>query len=114
MDTCMTCASAPGVFRSRHLLVPDIESTGGWSPCALAGVDLPHRSLLRACSDPLEGADRFERPGGGRHVTAALTLLRRERGARRFLLAHTQSSLGTGAAYVALLVLAFDRFHSPG
>jgi MFS family permease len=46
-------------------------------------------------------------------VTAALTLLRRERGARRFLLAHTQSSLGTGAAYIALLVLAFDRFRSP-
>ncbi len=46
-------------------------------------------------------------------MTAALTLLRRDRGARRFFLAHTQSSLGTGAAYVALLVLAFDRFRSP-
>jgi MFS family permease len=46
-------------------------------------------------------------------MTAALTLLREERRARRFFIAHTQSSLGTGAAYVALLVLAFQRFHSP-
>jgi MFS family permease len=46
-------------------------------------------------------------------MTAALTLLRTERRARRFFIAHTQSSLGTGAAYVALLVLAYQRFHSP-
>src|SRR6185503_15712536 len=46
-------------------------------------------------------------------MTAALTLLRRERRARRFFFAHTQSALGTGAAYVALLVLAYQRFHSP-
>lgn len=46
-------------------------------------------------------------------MTAALTLLRGERRARRFFLAHTQSSLGTGAAYVALLVLAYQKFHSP-
>lgn len=46
-------------------------------------------------------------------MTAALTLLRNERRARRFFIAHTQSSLGTGAAYVALLVLAYQRFHSP-
>jgi MFS family permease len=46
-------------------------------------------------------------------MTAALTLLRGERRARRFFIAHTQSSLGTGAAYVALLVLAYQRFHSP-
>jgi MFS family permease len=46
-------------------------------------------------------------------MTAALTLLRSERRARRFFIAHTQSSLGTGAAYVALLVLAYQRFHSP-
>jgi MFS family permease len=45
-------------------------------------------------------------------MTAALTLLRRERRARRFFAAHTQSALGTGTAYVALLVLAFSRFHS--
>jgi len=46
-------------------------------------------------------------------MTAALTLLREERRARRFFIAHTQSSLGTGAAYVALLVLAYQRLHSP-
>ncbi|HEY2600601.1 MAG TPA: MFS transporter [Thermoleophilaceae bacterium] len=46
-------------------------------------------------------------------MTAALALLRKERRARRFFAAHTQSSLGTGAAYVALLVLAYQRFHSP-
>src|SRR4051812_14600352 len=46
-------------------------------------------------------------------MTAALALLRGERQARRFFAAHTQSSLGTGAAYVALLLLAYDRFHSP-
>ncbi|HEX6458706.1 MAG TPA: MFS transporter [Thermoleophilaceae bacterium] len=46
-------------------------------------------------------------------MTAALTLLRGELRARRFFLAHTQSSLGTGAAYVALLVLAYQKFHSP-
>jgi MFS family permease len=46
-------------------------------------------------------------------MTAALTLLRKERRARRFFIAHTQSSLGTGAAYIALLVLAYQRFQSP-
>jgi MFS family permease len=40
-------------------------------------------------------------------------LLRREPQARGFFAAHAQSSLGTGAAYVALLVLAYDRLHSP-
>jgi MFS family permease len=40
-------------------------------------------------------------------------LLRREPRARTLLVAHAQSSLGTGAAYVALLVLAYDRFRSP-
>ncbi len=46
-------------------------------------------------------------------MTAALTLLRKEPRARRFFIAHTQSALGTGAAYVALLVLAYERFRSP-
>lgn len=39
--------------------------------------------------------------------------LRGERRARVFLLTYLQSSLGTGAAAVALFVLAFDREHSP-
>lgn len=42
-----------------------------------------------------------------------LDLLRAERPARRFFLAHAQSSLGTGAAYVALLLLAYERLESP-
>lgn len=40
-------------------------------------------------------------------------LLRRDRQARRFFLAYGQSSLGTGAGYVALLLVAYQRFHSP-
>jgi MFS family permease len=44
---------------------------------------------------------------------ATLQLLRHERRARVFFLAHGQSALGTGTGYVALLVLAYDRFASP-
>jgi MFS family permease len=40
-------------------------------------------------------------------------LLGEERQARRFFLAYAQSALGTGAAYVALLLVAYERFHSP-
>jgi MFS family permease len=40
-------------------------------------------------------------------------LLRRDPQARRFFLAYGQSSLGTGAGYVALLLVAYQRFHSP-
>jgi len=40
-------------------------------------------------------------------------LLRREPAARLFFLAHAQSSLGTGAAYVSLLLVAYERFPSP-
>jgi MFS family permease len=46
-------------------------------------------------------------------VRAALKLLRGERVARLFFAALTQSSLGTGAAYVALLLIAYERFRSP-
>src|SRR3954466_8716690 len=42
-----------------------------------------------------------------------IDLLRREPQARGFFAAHAQSSLGNGAAYVALLVLAYDRLRSP-
>jgi MFS family permease len=42
-----------------------------------------------------------------------LDVLLKEPGARRFFLAHAQSSLGTGAGYVALLVIAYERFESP-
>src|SRR3954452_14510664 len=43
----------------------------------------------------------------------AIGLLRAEPRARVFFAALAQSSLGTGAAYVGLLVVAYERFHSP-
>src|SRR4051794_33226355 len=43
----------------------------------------------------------------------ALALLRTEPRARLFFAALAQSALGTGAAYVGLLVIAYARFHSP-
>jgi MFS family permease len=45
-------------------------------------------------------------------MTRTLELLRRERAARWFFAALAQSALGTGAAYIALLVVAYDRFDS--
>jgi MFS family permease len=46
-------------------------------------------------------------------MNQVLRLLRAEPSARRFFAALAQSSLGTGAAYVALLLLAYDRLASP-
>lgn len=46
-------------------------------------------------------------------MKAIFELLRAERPARRFFLVHAQSSLGTGAAYVAIMLLAYDRAGSP-
>jgi MFS family permease len=46
-------------------------------------------------------------------VRSIADLLRADRRARRFFLAYGQSSLGTGAGYVALLLVAYQRFHSP-
>src|SRR3954452_4453483 len=43
----------------------------------------------------------------------AINLLREERRAGGFFAALTPSSLGTGGGYVALLVIAYERFHSP-
>jgi MFS family permease len=45
-------------------------------------------------------------------LARAIDLLRHEPRARVFFAALTQSALGTGAAYVALLIVAFDRFES--
>ena len=42
-----------------------------------------------------------------------LDVLRHERQARWFLLANAQSAIGTGAAAVALVVIAYDRMQSP-
>jgi MFS family permease len=46
-------------------------------------------------------------------MRSVIELLRHERRARVFFAAHAQSAVGTGAAYVALLLVALDRFHSP-
>jgi MFS family permease len=46
-------------------------------------------------------------------VSDVLRLLRAEPQARLFFVALTQSALGTGAAYVALLLIAYDRWESP-
>jgi MFS family permease len=45
-------------------------------------------------------------------VGRTLDLLRHERVARVYFAVLAQSALGTGAAYVALLVVAYDRLHS--
>jgi MFS family permease len=45
-------------------------------------------------------------------VRRTLDLLRHERVARVYLAVLAQSALGNGAAYVALLVVAYERFHS--
>ena len=46
-------------------------------------------------------------------MNATLELFAREPRARWFFAALLQSSLGTGAGYVALLLIAYDRWHSP-
>jgi MFS family permease len=46
-------------------------------------------------------------------LRAIRDLLRYEPQARVFFAAHAQSSLGTGAGYVALIVLAYERLDSP-
>jgi MFS family permease len=46
-------------------------------------------------------------------MKSAIALLRTEPRARVFFIALAQSSLGTGAAYVALLLIAYERLHSP-
>ena len=46
-------------------------------------------------------------------MSQVLSVLKYEPRARWFLLANAQSAIGTGAAAVALVVLAYDRMHSP-
>lgn len=46
-------------------------------------------------------------------MRSVIELLRHERRARVFFVALAQSALGTGAGYVALLLVALDRFDSP-
>jgi len=47
------------------------------------------------------------------HLIRPQLELLRQPSARLFFLAHAQSSLGTGAAYVGLLLIAYERFRSP-
>jgi MFS family permease len=46
-------------------------------------------------------------------VREAIRLLSKERDARLFFAALLQSSVGTGAGYVALLLIAYERYRSP-
>jgi MFS family permease len=46
-------------------------------------------------------------------VKAALELLKAEPRARVFFAAQAQSAFGTGAGYIAVLLVAYERFHSP-
>jgi len=46
-------------------------------------------------------------------VRATLSLLKLESRARWFFAVLTQSSLGTGAAHIALMLIAYERFRSP-
>jgi MFS family permease len=46
-------------------------------------------------------------------MSEVIALLRAEPRGRLFFAVLAQSSLGTGAAYVGLLVIAYERFHSP-
>jgi MFS family permease len=46
-------------------------------------------------------------------VRELIDLFSAERGARWFFAALAQSALGNGAGYVALLLIAYDRWHSP-
>jgi MFS family permease len=46
-------------------------------------------------------------------MRGTLDLFRKEPRARVFFLVYAQSSLGTGAGYVALLLIAYERFRSP-
>src|SRR5919201_3239096 len=46
-------------------------------------------------------------------MKAAVDLLKTDPRARVFFCAQIQSSFGTGAGYVAILLIAYERFHSP-
>src|SRR3954452_22717932 len=88
------------------------ESKYGFA--ALAPLWLAGAVDRRSLPQPPRRRRPTPRPVGRRRsVASVLEVLRHERRARAFLAAHAQSSIGTGAAAVALVVLAYDRFHSP-
>jgi MFS family permease len=85
-----------------------------------AGHEAPAQAGARGAPAGVAGADAGARAGLARatapvvRATAPVVeLLTHERSARWFFGAHLQSALGTGAGYVALLVLAYDRVRSP-
>src|SRR4051795_4507786 len=69
-------------------------------------------------TDPLSGVDACPsfRRGGAAYLAARMeafiSLWRQEPGARRFFLALGQGSLGTAAAYIGIMVVAYDRLGS--
>src|SRR3712207_5427088 len=56
---------------------------------------------------------RSSRRQGQSRLSGVVAVLRTEPRARWFLLANVQSTIGSGAAVVALVVLAYDRLPSP-
>src|SRR4051812_46045720 len=69
-------------------------------------------------TDPLSGVDACPsfRRGGAAYLAARMeafiSLWRQEPGARRFFFALGQGSLGTAAAYIGVMVVAYDRLGS--
>src|SRR5262249_55895907 len=75
----------------------------------------PGAKDMNRCGVPCNGdaAPQLQTRSLHRSTSTMRDLIRHEPRARRLLLAHGQSALGTGAGYVALLGLAYERFHSP-
>ncbi len=69
-------------------------------------------STVRVTNVPVMGRDPVE-AWSCDYVQVVLALLRAPGTVRRFLLISLQSSVGNAIGYVALLLLAYDRFRSP-
>src|SRR3954452_20260617 len=70
------------------------------------------QSLELNCSEGNRATARSPRASEAR-VSSVVEVLKYEPRARWFLLANVQSTIGSGAAVVALVVLAFARLPSP-
>jgi MFS family permease len=68
----------------------------------------PSAVPLTRCPSPVKGLGQIRSP----RMRQVLELLRTESRARLFFFALTQSAIGTGAGYVALLLIAFERYES--
>src|ERR1700742_4215269 len=114
------CSYAPPRCRSTK---GKVSASRGWAvpvrPKAKEGTPMPARHYGSFGTAP-PGA-RFAFPSRLRsvlpHRVTALRntaqLFTRDRRPRLFFLALTQSALGSGAAYVAMLLVAYERFESP-